>query len=168
MKHITTIFFLLLFTMSVYSQTVGDLSTPYSTSGWDAPAEYTSHYQLPVYTLLSNPGGWINKSQVKVDSLLNALIVLTDSLQFQIRNDVLIHSKYGSGIDSIEIGQEFKVHPLTGIDDKDILLVTQRDAVGAFIKPLSVAIDDNQFTVTMEGTSTEKVYFSWQWIRRYD
>ena len=67
----------------------GSTVTPYDTLGWDLPATYTNFYKLYIHRLLSNPGGRININTAKIDSLLNELIVFTDTSQIVIRNDTL-------------------------------------------------------------------------------
>lgn len=86
MKKVIIILFIL-FTSIIYAQ--GETTTPYDTTGWDEPQTFTDHYSFPIYRLLSNPGGWINRSQALVDSLLYELIVYTDSTQLCIENDTL-------------------------------------------------------------------------------
>ena len=75
---------------------------PYSTSGWDLPYSFTGdtlaspiwssskgYYGLGVFTLGSNPGGWLNRNFWKVDSLMESLVVYTDTTQLAIINDTL-------------------------------------------------------------------------------
>lgn len=80
---------------------VGDTDSPFATNGWDAPEDSTTYYNLPIYRLLSNPGGWINISQRMVDSLFNALIVYTDTSELYIQNDTLRLHPSISGADTV-------------------------------------------------------------------
>lgn len=82
---ITFIFVLL--TPSIYSQ--GNTATLFDTTGWSPAGGYSINYFLYYHTLLSNPGGRINLNTQKIDSLLNALIVYTDTTQLYIENDTL-------------------------------------------------------------------------------
>ena len=153
---------------SIRGQTVGDLSSPYSISGWDSPVEYTTHYQLPIYQLLSNPGGWINKSQAKVDSLLNALVVYTDSLQMSIRNDTLIFSNYMSGHGVIEANKNWDTVSVSGLDSNDVIVVTEREeGIATHTKAMGVVVKDNEFYVSIPSTESYDIKYNWIWIRKY-
>ena len=148
-------------------QAQGDVSTPYSIEGWDNPIEFTTHYQLPVYRLLSNPGGWINRSQTKVDSLFNALIVLTDSTQLQIRNDVLIHSTYMSGQAQFEPNAVWDTVQVAGLDSMDIVIVTTREGANNEAKAFIVTAVTDSFYVGVPSGSVAGVKYNWMYIRKY-
>ena len=89
MKKLLLLFSVLfiLFSYNVFAQ--GETDSPYDIDGWDLPEDSTDNYQLWIYRLLSNPGGWINWNTRKIDSLLNALVVYTDTTQLIIENDTL-------------------------------------------------------------------------------
>jgi len=87
---------LIIFSTGVFAQ-VGDTDSPFSTSGWEEPVDSTNYYKLFIYRLLSNPGGWINWQTQKIDSLLNALVVYTDTTEMYIENDTLRLSPYAMG-----------------------------------------------------------------------
>jgi len=84
-----TILILLLLSSFLFSQTVGETDTPYDIDGWDSPEDSTAYYNLAIFRLLSNPGGWINRNTRAIDSLLNELIIYTDTNYLYIENDTL-------------------------------------------------------------------------------
>lgn len=86
----------------------GQSYNPYTTDGWDAPYAFTGdadsgatptwsgslgYYGLGIMTINSNPGGWLNYNYWKIDSLLQALVVYTDTTQIIVRNDTLMLSE---------------------------------------------------------------------------
>jgi hypothetical protein len=81
---------------------------PYQTSGWDVPWGFTGadtsiipswsshygYYGLGIMEINSNPGGWLNYNYWKIDSLLQALVVYTDTSQIIVENDTLKLAPY--------------------------------------------------------------------------
>ncbi len=94
------ILLILTFVSSIaFSQNIGSTETPYDTQGWDQPVDSTTYYKFFIAELLSNPGGYKNLNWKMVDSLLNALVVFTDTTQLVIQDDTLRFSN--SFVDSV-------------------------------------------------------------------
>ena len=100
--------FTVMFTDKAFGQ-IGSTDTPFSTDGWEDPVDSTQYYKLFIYRLLSNPGGWINWQTQKIDSLLEALTVYTDTLELYIENDTL------------KINPAFLANALANLDSLDYL-----------------------------------------------
>ena len=170
-KYIEIILWLVIFavvcSMPVKAQNIGDTSTPYDTTGgWDAPEEFTGHYGLPIYRLLSNPGGWINISQRMIDSLFYALIVYTDSLQHVIRNDTLINSPYASGIGAFSSTDSSDTVIVLGLDSLDIINVSARGTYNVN-DILKVQIKQDTLIVNRNSSGTSGLKYDWIWKRKY-
>lgn len=163
-KFIISIIFLIITSTSIYSQ--GDVSTPYSTSGWDSPIEYTTHYHLPVYQLLSNPGGWINITQKRVDSLLNALVVYTKAPQLAIVNDTLVFSDSLSGINSFSGTAVVDTISIPGLKVTDVVVVSVRDAIPTSNDNLGVFVEANQALIKRNAGGTSGLKYNWIWIKK--
>jgi hypothetical protein len=164
MKKILAI--ILFLSCMAYAQ-IGSTETPYDTEGWSEPAEYTPFYELAVYQLLSNPGGWINLNLVKIDSLLNALIVFTNYHQMYIRNDTLMFSDSLSGKGAFSgTDTSVTINMPDVFDSTDIVVVTS-EGHGVDASILSVYPRDGEFDVRRAegGFSGEK--FNWIWIRKW-
>jgi hypothetical protein len=162
------IIILLLFCVSVQAQRkVGSLASIFSTSGWDVPNSYTPYYTLPYYTLLSNPGGWINISQRMIDSLFNKLIVKIDSLQFKIQNDSLRYSTYSSGQNAFDTTAETDTISITGLDSSDIFIVTIREAVPGANDLLGVKLISSKAIIQRPASGTSGLKYNWIWRRVY-
>lgn len=150
MKKLITILILFLSTLT-FAQ-VGDTDSPFATNGWDAPEDSTTYYNLPIYRLLSNPGGWINISQRMVDSLFNALIVYTDTTELYIQNDTLRLSSY--------------VHFGSYYDDLRVSALATK--VGGSKDPGFAVVKDNGsasqgvFTYWFDDATEEELYFEVQ------
>jgi hypothetical protein len=157
---------LLCYTGIMFAQ-VGNTDTPYETEGWSEPAEYTDHYQFAIYQLLSNPGGWINLNLVKIDSLLNELIVLTNYYQMYIRNDTLMFSDSLSGKGAFSgTDTSVTVNMPDVFDSSDVIIITS-EGHGVNASTLSVYPRAGEFDVRrpVGGFSGEK--FNWIWIRKW-
>ena len=76
MKKILFLFVITILLASTNYAQKGSTATDTSTTGWSMPSTYTPHFSFPVYKLLSNPGGWINKTNYLIDAALYS----TDSL----------------------------------------------------------------------------------------
>lgn len=163
----------LIFISFMYLHGQGSTSTPYDTTGWSIPQAYTTHYSLPVYRLLSNPGGWINLSQVKTDSLLYALVVFTDTCQMAIISDTLRLSPYISGqhyfagtaqYDTIKLSTD-TVHIY--MDSLDVVVASVRETIPTVNDILSVKVLNNKFVVQRPASGTTNLKYNWIWIRKY-
>lgn len=162
------IFAIALVIMMIFAEVTfgqGDTDSPYSTNGWDEPIEFTDHYYLPIYRLLSNPGGHINWSQRKIDSLLFALVVYTDSQQIFIRNDTLFHANNSSGIDTFTTTLSRDTVTVAGLDSMDVVIVTARyDSTGTV---LAVKVETGRFIVIRSSTAISGQSYNWIWRKRY-
>lgn len=145
---------------------VGDLSSPYATTGWDTLYGRTQYFNLPIYQLLSNPGGWININQRMVDSLLYKLIVYTDTTQMIIQDDTLVFSNDLSGIDEFTGTATTDTLLISGIDAGDVFIVTIRDAVATANDILSVFIEPNKVIIKRPSGGTSGLKYNWLWIKR--
>jgi len=163
---IITIGFILLFSKMVFSQKIGSIVTNFDTVGWDTPASFSTYYQLAYYRLLSNPGGWVNLNTQKVDSLLHALVVYTDTKQMQIRNDTLIISDSLSGKGSF-LGTDTSVTiAVSNLDSLDVVIVTPEGSAQGNI--LSVYPHAGSFDVRrLSAGAVNALKFNWIWIRKY-
>ncbi len=160
------LFFIIILVSISFSQRIGDVSTPYATVGWDSLYGYTIYYRLPVYRLLSNPGGWININQRMVDSLFNELIVLTDSLEYIIRNDTLISTPRAMGRASfVTTGTSIDV-TVDSMKSTDYVQVTALGATITSNDVLSVVVGTNKFTVYRPAAGTSGLSFMWEWRRK--
>lgn len=159
--------FLLLISVSYSQRKTGSLASPYSTSGWDTLAARTIYYQLPIYRLLSNPGGWININQRMIDSLFNALIVFVDTTQHQIINDTLLNSSYSSGIDSFVGTAQTDTVSIVGLDSLDVVVVSVRSVEATSKDILSVKLIPNKAVIMRQSGGTSGLPYNWIWRRRY-
>lgn len=158
---------LLLISVSYAQRKTGSLASPYSIAGWDTLYGTTTHYSLPIYRLLSNPGGWINRSQRAIDSLFNKLIVLTDTTQLVIVNDTLRYSSSSSGIGTFSGTAETDTIPIVGLDSSDVVLVTVRDSIPTSNDILSVKLIANKAIIQRAAGGTTGLPYNWIWRRRY-
>ena len=149
----------------IYGQ--GSTLTPYSTDGWDNPIEYSTYYHLPIYRLLSNPGGWININTRKIDSLFHATIVFTDSTQLQIRNDTLIHSTFMSGQNSFVGTAQTDTVFISEIDSFDVFTVTPRENIPNANDVISVKVLNGKAVLQRLANGTADLKYNWIWIRKY-
>lgn len=156
-----------LFMARLYGQNIGSTETPYDTEGWDLPEEYTEHYQLPVYRLLSNPGGWINLSQRWVDSLFHALIVYTKDNHFLIVNDTLQFSSSMSGIDEFDGTATACTVTVPDLEPTDPVVVSPIASDYSVNDNLRIEIREGDFIVRRNTDGTSNLKFSWIWIRKY-
>jgi len=145
----------------------GSTDTPYSTEGWDAPADSTAWYKLFIYRLLSNPGGYINLNTAKIDSLLNALVVLLDTTQHNIVNDTLRNSPYSMGQDAFAGTAQTDTVLVNGLDSMDTFLVTIREATPTANDLLGVKLINNKAIIQRPSSGTSGLKYNWYWRRRY-
>ncbi len=164
MKRI--IFVLLLISTFTFGQKIGDVSSPYSIAGWDTVYGYTPYYLLPIYRLLSNPGGWININQRMIDSLFNKLIVLVDSLEFEIINDSLRNARLSWGKSAFSTTDQSVEVTRQGMKATDLVIVQPEGTTITSNDVLSVVPGVNKFTVYRPASGTSGLTFSWRWIRK--
>lgn len=162
MKNLIFLIFLI-FLVSNVVKGQGDVSSPYSTSGWDSPIDYTVHYHLPVYQLLSNPGGWININQRKIDSLLNALVVYTDTNQLTIVNDTLVFSSHSKGIGTFSGTAVVDTIPIPGLTVNDVVVVSVRDAIPTANDNLGVFVEAGRAIIKRNASGTSDLKYNWIW-----
>lgn len=165
MNRFLAIIVIFLMTMPVLAQ-VGDTDTPYATNGWDAPEAYSTYYNLPIYRLLSNPGGWININQRMVDSLFNALVVYTDTNQLYIENDTLKFSSNISGMDAFTTTAEYDTVVISGIDSLDVVIVSSREVVPSANDRLGVFLKSDTLIVGRPASGTSGLKYNWIWVSK--
>lgn len=162
------IFILVLIGSGTSAQTKkGSTATPYSTLGWDAPVEYSQYYGLYIYRLLSNPGGWVNKQTVRIDSLFNELIVFTDTTQLNIQNDTLRISNYAAGQNSFSGTAQYDTTLVSGIDSLDVVVVSVRESIPTANDLLGVKVIAGKIIVMRPSSGTSGLKYNWYWIRKY-
>lgn len=157
----------IIFINSLLAQRIGDITSPYSTSGWDTPYGYTTYFGLPLYRLLSNPGGWINISQRMSDSLFNALIVLTDTDELEIVNDTLYVSTDSWGRSAYSGTNTSKVVSVAGMKTSDAVIIQIEGSTITTDDISAVTVGTDEFTVTRIGAGTSDLPFIWKWIKRH-
>ena len=165
MKRI--LFILLIAVSFTYGQN-RSTATPYSISGWDSPADSTQYYELAIFQLLSNPGGWINRNTRAIDSLLNALVVFIDSSQMVLQDDTLRFSNYMSGQGAFSGTVQYDTIDIVGIDSLDAVVVSAREAVLTANDLLSVKVIDDKIIIQRPASGTSGLKYNWIWIRKYD
>jgi hypothetical protein len=160
------VFFLIIVSISFGQvRKTGDISTPFSTLGWDAPHSFSSYYGLPFYRLLSNPGGWINISQRMIDSLFNKLIVFTDVTQLCIRNDTLVFSDSLSYQGSFSTTDTTDTVFVNGMDSLDVVVICARETdpkAYLWTEVITGGVVANRSSGTVSGLK-----YNWIYIKRY-
>jgi len=147
--------------------TVGSTATPYSTDGWASPAEYTQYYNLAVFTLLSNPGGWINKNTAKIDSLLDALVVYTDTSQLSIVTDTLKFATRMSGKGAFTDTASVDTISLAGVGTNDIIVATPVwGGVYNANDVLYVLAGVDEFYVFRNTGGSSALSYNWIWMHK--
>ena len=163
MKKLIIIFFF--FAASLFAQ--GSITTPFDTTGWDAPASYTDWYGLRIYNILSNPGGGYSRNMRDVDSLLYELVVYTDNSQLWIQNDTLKMSDSLSGMAAFTSTDQYDTVTVNGLDSNDVVIVTVREAIPAAEDRLGVFLSANTLIVGRAASGTSGLKYNWVWIRKY-
>jgi len=164
-----SLIFILLICLSTLSfaqvRKTGSLASPYSISGWDAPIDSTTYYKLKIFQLLTNPGGWINRNTREIDSLFNALIVLTDTKQLIINNDSLVFSDTLSHQSAFSTTDTVDTVSVPGIDSLDVVVISARE-----VNPqayLWVQVKNNMIIVNRSAGTVSGLKYNWIWIRKY-
>jgi hypothetical protein len=164
----TLIIIILFCSISVFAQRkVGSVATPYSTTGWDLPADSTTYYNLFVSTLMTNPGGYLNLNWVKIDSLLNELIVLTDLKQLWIVNDSLRFSDSLSWHGQFSTTSQYDTTVVPGADSLDVVVVSVRENIPSANDLLSVKVITDTVIVQRPASGTSGLKYNCIWIRKY-
>ena len=151
-----------------YGQKKGSTATPYSVDGWDSPADSTEYYNLAIFQLLSNPGGWVNRNTKAIDSLFNALIVYTDTSQMIVEDEQLRFSNYMSGHGQFDGDVQYDTVSVIGVDSLDVITVTAREAILTANDLLSIKVEDNKIIIQRPASGTSGLKYNWVWIRKYD
>ena len=160
------IFFLVIVCSTlIFSQ--GLTRTPYDSVGWSLPAGYTPYYGLYIFNLLSNPGGRINLNTQKIDSLLHALIVYTDTKNLIIRNDTLIISDTASGIHAFTSTNNVDSVAIVGFDSLDVLIASPMEAAYNVNDILFIEKRTGYFKVWRNSGGSSGLKYNWIWIRKY-
>jgi hypothetical protein len=146
---------------------IGDITSPYSTTGWDAPADSTKYYKLFIFTLLTNPGGWRNLNTALIDSLLNELVVFTDPKQLWIVNDTLHFSDTLSYQGAFDTTSQYDTVIVPGADSLDVAVISIREDIPTANDILSVKIIDNAIIAQRPASGTSGLKYNVIWLRRY-
>ena len=155
---------LLLLTSCAKAQ--GSTESNYSTSGWDKYVDSTQYYGLYIFRLLSSPGGWRNWQTEKIDSLLHALVVYTDSTQMYIQNDTLVFSNQMSGKSSFNSTDTSKTITLSGFDSLDVVIVTPEGYAGSSAEALYVYGKSGSFDVRRKSGGRTGLKFNYIYIKK--
>jgi hypothetical protein len=159
MKKLLFVLFIFLFTISLTAQ------DEFETDGWEVPADTSQYYGIYIFRIGSNPGGYLNWNWFKLDSLLNAGVVLTDTSQLYIRNDTLIISDYASGMAAFTTTDSLDTLVISGIDSLDVFLINAREAnpLGAIWGEI---VADTVF-VNRADSTVSGLKYNWMWVRKY-
>jgi len=159
------LFIIVLFTGLMFPQ--GLTRSLFDTTGWSLPGGYSQYYNLYYYTLLSNPGGRINLNTKKLDSLLHALIVFTDTKQLYIRNDTLVISDTASGIHAFTSTDSVDSVAIAGFDSLDVLVASPMKAAYNVNDILFIEKRTGYFKVWRNSGGSSGLKYNWIWIRKY-
>jgi len=148
---------------------------------FDEPIDSTEHYAFRLYAQSARvPYTILNEDKEKIDSLIYALIVWTDTLQLALVTDaeitstphyVLKISNYATGIDTFTTTLTADTVTLA-VDTLevglDVFFVT---AYGTSITANDVfavsILAPNKIIVTRPSSGTSGLIYHWRWIRRY-
>ena len=166
MKKLVLIF-ILICSVSFAQRKVGDITTPYSITGWDAPADTTQYYNLFIFALMTNPGGYLNLNWVAIDSLFNELVVFTDGKQLWIVNDTLRFSDTLSYQGAFTGTAQYDTTVVPGADSNDVVVVSIRESIPTANDILSIKIIDNAIITQRPASGTSGLKYNWIWIRKY-
>lgn len=148
---------------------------------FDEPIDSTTHYAFRLYAQSARvPYTILNEDKEKIDSLIYALIVWTDTLQYQLVTDaeitstghyVLKTSNYASGIDTFTTTLTADTITLS-VDTLDVGTdVFWITAYGTSITANDVfatsILSPNKLIVTRPASGTSGLIYHWRWIRRY-
>jgi len=165
--------FLLLFVATSYGQ-----YNPYNISGWDAPYTFTGqplakppwslsygYYNLGIFTIGSNPGGWLNRNFWAIDSLMQSLVVYTDTTQFKIVNDTLQFSE----VVAAKLDTNFSIYASVDtlqfqILNDTLMLSNILTSTIASNAPYITSIDTTQFVVTGGKLTLKYIFGALSWI----
>jgi hypothetical protein len=167
---IITIYFLVGLFTNTYSQV------------FDEPIDSTDNYSFRLYAQSARvPYTVLNEDKEKIDSLIYALIVWTDTTQLILVTDaditatghyVLKISNYSTGIDTFTTTLTADTFTVSGVDTltalTDLFWIT---AYGAAISANDVFVysilSPNKVIVTRPASGTSGLVYNWRWIRRY-
>lgn len=167
MKNFLRSIVLILILFNVGVQAQGSVVTPYDSVGWDAAAEYTSHYGLRIFELLSNPGGLPNRNMRDIDSLMYELVVYTDSVQLEIENDTLKFSNSMSGMSAFTGTEQYDTVLVSGLDSSDVVVVSPRENVPGANDILGARCLTDTLICQRPASGTSGLKWNWIWIRKY-
>jgi len=147
---------------------------------FDEPIDSTEHYAFRLYAQSARvPAEILNEDKEKIDSLIYALIVWTDTLQLIMVSDLELHptqlalkiSNYATGIDSFvttATADTFTVQVDTleaGVDY--FFIQAYGDAISANDQFAFSIISPNKVRVVRPASGTSGLKYIWRWIRRY-
>jgi len=135
---------------------------------FDPPSSYTKWQRLRLWAQKARPSAdSLNKNWTDLDSLLNALIVLTDTTQLEIVNGVLIFSQYSSGHNSFTTTAQTDTVSILGLDSGDVFIVNVRETVPGANDLLSVKLINNKAIIQRPASGTSGLKYNWIWRRKY-
>lgn len=149
---------------------------------FDEPIDSTTRYAFRLYAQSARvPYTILNEDKEKIDSLIYALIVWTDTTQLILVTDaditstghyVLKISNHSTGIDTFTTTLTADTFTVSGVDT----LVAGQDlfwinASGAAISAndvfVTAILSPNKVIVTRPASGTSGIIYNWRWIRRY-
>lgn len=147
---------------------------------FDEPIDSTTNYAFRLYAQSARvPFTILNEDKEKIDSLIYALIVWTDSTQFIMVVDtnvtttphlVLKISNYSTGTDTFTTTLTADTVDLiadTLILGQDIFWINAYGTVNANDVLSYSFTSDNNLIVTRPASGTSALIYSWRWIKRY-
>jgi hypothetical protein len=168
MKKLILFLLILLSVNLVFAQRkVGSVATPYSITGWDAPYGVTPTHGFYIFTLMTNPGGYINLNTLHYSQLFDSLIVFTDLKQLWIVNDTLHFSDTLSYQGAFDTTSQYDTVIVPGADSLDVAVISIREDIPTANDILSIKIIDNAIIAQRPASGTSGLKYNWIWIRKY-
>lgn len=170
MKKLIILFFMVL-TMSAAAQV------------FDEPIDSTTNYAFRLYSQSARvPYTILNEDKEKIDSLIYALIVYTDTTMHLLVTDadiaptghyVLKISNYATGLDTFTTTLTADTFTVTGVgadtlDANDLFWIQAHGSAISANDVFAYAIlIPNKVIVTRPASGTSALAYIWRWIRRY-
>jgi len=150
---------------------------------FDEPIDSTTHYNFRLYAQSARvPYTILNEDKEKIDSLIYALIVWTDTTQHILVTDaeiaptghyVLKISNYATGIDSFTTTLTADTFTVSGVDTlnayEDLFWIQARGgtSITANDQFIYTILSPNKVIVTRPASGTSGLKYVWRMIRRY-
>lgn len=150
---------------------------------FDEPIDSTDHYAFRLYAQSARvPFTILNEDKEKIDSLIFALIVYTDTSQYFLVTDtdiaptghfVFKTSNYATGTDAFVTTAVVDTFTVTGTDT--LVSATDYFWIQAFgsaitsndVLAYQIITSTNTVIVTRPASGTSGLNYVWRWIRRY-